>query len=68
MNKWAQYPPSHWRQIMVHGWKLQRRQRQAELIRQWTPWSKSTGPKSPEGKVKLVATHEKRATCSNCMN
>ena len=29
---------------MVNGWTLERRKRQAELIRQWKPWAKSTGP------------------------
>ncbi len=36
---------------MVNGWTLERRKRQAELIRQWAPWAKSTGPKSEEGKA-----------------
>ena len=38
---------------MVNGWTLERRQRQAELIRQWKPWAKSTGPRSPEGKERV---------------
>ena len=37
---------------MANGWTLERRQRQAELIRRWKPWEKSTGPKSPEGKAR----------------
>ena len=41
---------NYWRQIMVNGWTLERRQRQAELIRSWQPWAKSSGPKSLEGK------------------
>ena len=40
-----------WGQIMVKGWTLERRQRQAELIRQWQPWKQSTGPRTPEGKA-----------------
>ena len=36
---------------MVNGWTLERRERQAELIRQWQPWKQSTGPRTPEGKV-----------------
>ena len=36
---------------MVNGWTLERRQRQAELIRNWRPWAKSTGPRTPEGKA-----------------
>ena len=35
------------------GWTPERRARQAELIRQWQPWAKSTGPKSPEGKQRV---------------
>jgi len=27
------------------------RKRRAELIRQWKPWEKSTGPKTEEGKA-----------------
>ena len=34
-------------------WTPERRARQAELIRQWQPWAKSTGPKSPEGKQRV---------------
>ena len=33
------------------GWTPERRKRQSEAIRRWKPWSKSTGPKSPEGKA-----------------
>ena len=35
---------------MATPWTLERRQRQAELIRSWKPWEQSTGPKTPEGK------------------
>lgn len=35
---------------MVNGWSLERRAKQAELIKQWMPWKQSTGPKSAEGK------------------
>ena len=38
---------------MVNGWTLERRRRQAELIRSWQPWAKSTGPKSLEGKERV---------------
>lgn len=37
---------------MVNGWASERRARQAELIRQWRPWDRSTGPKTLEGKAK----------------
>ena len=33
-----------------NGWTPERRAKQAELIKQWMPWAKSTGPKSVEGK------------------
>jgi len=39
---------------MVNGWTPERRKRQAELIRQWAPWAKSTGPKSQEGKAAVA--------------
>lgn len=35
---------------MATGWTIERRKRQSELIYQWRPWEKSTGPKSSEGK------------------
>ena len=38
---------------MVNGWTLERRKRQAELIREWKPWAKSTGPRSPEGRQRV---------------
>ena len=36
-----------------NGWTLERRQRQAELIRRWKPWNQSTGPSTPEGKARV---------------
>jgi hypothetical protein len=33
------------------GWTDERRARQAEAIRRWAPWTKSTGPKSAAGKA-----------------
>ena len=38
---------------MVNGWTPERRARQAELIRTWQPWAKSTGPRSPEGRQRV---------------
>ncbi|CAN5738932.1 hypothetical protein BH11PSE12_BH11PSE12_04030 [soil metagenome] len=35
----------------MNGWTTERRKRQAELIRQWAPWAKSTGPRSQAGKA-----------------
>lgn len=36
-------------------WSEERKQRQAEAIRRWKPWEKSTGPKSKEGKERAAA-------------
>ncbi|MCE3269683.1 MAG: hypothetical protein K0S57_80 [Ramlibacter sp.] len=36
---------------MANGWTPERRERQAELIRQWQPWAVSTGPQTEEGKA-----------------
>ncbi len=35
---------------MANGWTPERRARQAELIRAWKPWERSTGPRSEAGK------------------
>ena len=40
---------------MGSGWSLERRAKQAELIKQWKPWKQSTGPKSIEGKERVAA-------------
>ena len=32
-------------------WTSEARARQAERIKEWKPWLKSTGPKSDEGKI-----------------
>lgn len=34
----------------MNGWTLERKQRQAELIRSWKPWERSTGPRTEAGK------------------
>lgn len=36
---------------MGNGWTPQRRARQAEAIKSWKPWKKSTGPKTDRGKL-----------------
>jgi len=38
---------------MATPWTLERRQRQAEVIRRWRPWEQSTGPRTPEGKERV---------------
>src|SRR5262245_42793387 len=37
------------------GWSPERRARQAESIRSWQPWRKSTGPRTDEGKARSSA-------------
>jgi hypothetical protein len=35
--------------MSVRNWTPEQRQRQAEKIRAWSPWERSTGPRTPEG-------------------
>lgn len=37
-----------------HGWTAERRARQSAAIRQWSPWTKSTGPRTPAGKARAA--------------
>ena len=37
----------------MNGWTPERRAKQSELIRNWRPWERSTGPKTTEGKAKV---------------
>jgi hypothetical protein len=37
----------------MNGWTTERRQRQAQLIKQWQPWQHSTGAKTIDGKAKV---------------
>jgi hypothetical protein len=46
---------------MANGWTMERRQRQAELIRRWKPWAQSTGPRTPSGKSRSVTNAYKGA-------
>lgn len=39
---------------MANGWTPERRARQAERIRTWQPWKKSTGPRTSAGKRKAA--------------
>ena len=36
---------------MANGWTLERRAKQAERIREWRPWERSSGPKTEAGKA-----------------
>ena len=38
----------------MNGWTPERRQRQADAIRTWRPWERSTGPKTAEGKERVA--------------
>lgn len=39
--------------MAARTWTAEQRQRQAEVIQQWKPWERSTGPRSDEGKAKV---------------
>lgn len=47
---------------MANGWTPERRARQAELIRRWRPWEKSTGPKTKAGKLAVSRNAYKSGT------
>ncbi len=64
---------------MANGWTPERRARQAEMIRQWRPWEKSTGPRTRErkatrettcwpGRISRDATELFDATGQNALN
>ncbi|MGX0935887.1 MULTISPECIES: hypothetical protein [Cupriavidus] len=36
---------------MANGWTPERRAKQAEAIRRWSPWKQSTGPRTAAGKA-----------------
>jgi hypothetical protein len=44
---------------MANGWTEERRKRQAERIRDWQPWERSTGPVTEEGKAKSAGNSRK---------
>lgn len=43
-----------------HGWSQARRAKQAEAIRSWQPWTRSTGPRTSEGKRRAAANGRRR--------
>jgi len=47
---------------MTNGWTPERRARQAELIRTWRPWEKSTGPKTEAGQAEVSQNAYKGST------
>ena len=52
---------------MANGWTPERRARQAERIKQWRPWNRSTGPKTTEGKGDRRATHTEEDIGASCV-
>ena len=51
LNKASRSPDSARIKRRPKGWSVERRARQAALIRSWRPWQKSTGPRTNEGKA-----------------
>lgn len=41
------------------AWTPERRAKQAQAIRRWQPWSKSTGPRTKEGKARSSRNADK---------
>jgi len=44
------------------AWTPERRAKQAEAIRRWKPWAKSTGPRTEEGKARSSRNADKGIT------
>jgi len=44
------------------AWPPERRAKQAEAIRRWQPWSKSTGPRTKGGKARSSRNADKGVT------
>jgi hypothetical protein len=44
---------------MANGWTAERKARQAQLIRTWRPWERSTGPKTQQGKARSSRNADK---------
>ena len=42
---------NYWSRPMSNGWTQERRQRQSEAIRRWSPWKHATGPRTAAGKA-----------------
>ncbi len=45
-----------------NGWTPERRRLQADAIRKWRPWEKSTGPRTAMGKAKVSGNAYKGGT------
>lgn len=48
--------------MTARTWTAEQKLKQAEVVRTWAPWSKSTGPKSSEGKA-LVSRNAWKGGC-----
>ncbi len=46
------------------GWNKQRREKQAQNIQKTRPWTKTTGPRTPEGKAAITTNALKHGTRS----
>ena len=44
-----------------HGWSPERREKARAAIHRWKPWQSSTGPRTPEGKVRVAQNANKGA-------
>jgi hypothetical protein len=44
---------------MARGWTAERRALQAEAIKRWRPWERSTGPRTAAGKAAAAANGAK---------
>jgi hypothetical protein len=49
----------------MRHWTPEERARQAELIRTWRPWEKSTGPQSEAGKMRSSQNALVHGACTN---
>ena len=52
----------------ANGWTSERRARQAEQIRRWRPWERSTGPTSSSGKSTYRGTPIEEVIGRSCAN
>jgi hypothetical protein len=50
-RKAATNPTNYWSIAMANGGTPERQAKQAEAIRRWKPWERSTGPTTDEGKA-----------------
>lgn len=47
------------------GWTPERRAKQAEAVRGWKPWERSTGPRTEEGKARSSRNADKGIAALN---